>query len=130
MERYFKTNFGKFILFIIYLISSLTYIIRLDYFNAEIENYSFIKIVISVEAQHYLFGAALFLAAGAMYLAFLYKYRWEVNLYDYALITLLILAGITIVLMFLIIYEIQNPILRAFLVVYVIGFVALQTNNS
>ena len=79
------------------------------------------KIITSSTACSYLLEAMFLLALGILYLFFLYKQRWEISEYPSALPVLIILVFLTIILMITIIYAIQNPILRAFLSVFIIG---------
>lgn len=120
----------KLVLFISYSVISTIYLVKLFKLNALITNYTFLEIITLDRSYDYLIGAIGLLALGVLYLFFLYNHRWEIGYYALSLPTLLLLAFLTIVIMCIIIYAIQNPILRAFMITFVIGSSALYAQNK
>lgn len=129
-KNFIQKHAFKLGLFSIYLVVSVIYLIKLFQFNETIINYKFLKIVSLPESWDYLMGATLLLALGLLYLGFLYSNRWEISTDASALLILVLLAILTIIIMILIIYAIQNPVLRAFLLVYIVGHSIIYAQNG
>ena len=101
-------------LFLIYSTISIKYLVSLNNFNKLIINKRFIEIVIYNDGAswRYCIGALVLILIGIVFIYYLFKYRSSLdNLIDIIIIILVIISILAICV--LIIYFIQNPILRA-----------------
>ena len=130
MRSWWENNSIKLVLFLIYEIISVCYLIKLNHLNTELKGKTYLDIAINSSAPLYLLGSIVLLGVGLLYLFFLYRNLWQAAAKDYLLLTVVILAILTIINMILIIYMIQNPILRAILSVYIIGGAAIYAFNN
>lgn len=130
MRSWWENNSIKLVLFLIYEIISVCYLIKLNHLNTELKGKTYLDIAINSSAPLYLLGSIVLLGVGLLYLFFLYRNLWQVAAKDYLLLTVVILAILTIINMIFIIYMIQNPILRAILSVYIIGGAAIYAFNN
>ena len=113
-----------------YLVISFIYSICLVEFNKKIAGWSYFSIVTDSGAIYFLLEAAILLSVGLLYLFYLYRNLWRVGTEPYTLVTLVTFAIITLICMILIIYFIQNPVLRAFFSLYIIGGAAIYAYNN
>ena len=130
MRIWWENNSIKLVLFLIYEIISVCYLIKLNHLNTELKGKIYLDIAINSSAPLYLLGSIVLLGVGLLYLFFLYRNLWQAAAKDYLLLTVVILAILTIINMIFIIYMIQNPILRAILSVYIIGGAAIYAFNN
>lgn len=130
MRSWWENNSIKLVLFLIYEIISVCYLIKLNHLNTELKGKTYLDIAINSSAPLYLLGSIVLLGVGLLYLFFLYRNLWQTAAKDYLLLTVVILAILTIINMIFIIYMIQNPILRAILSVYIIGGAAIYAFNN
>lgn len=130
MRSWWENNSIKLVLFLIYEIISVCYLIKLNHLNTELKGKTYLDIAINSSAPLYLLGSIVLLGVGLLYLFFLYRNLWQAATKDYLLLTVVILAILTIINMIFIIYMIQNPILRALLSVYIIGGAAIYAFNN
>ena len=130
MRSWWENNSIKLVLFLIYEIISVCYLIKLNHLNTELKGKTYLDIAINSSAPLYLLGSIVLLGVGLLYLFFLYRNLWPAAAKDYLLLTVVILAILTIINMIFIIYMIQNPILRAILSVYIIGGAAIYAFNN
>ena len=130
MRSWWENNSIKLVLFLIYEIISVCYLIKLNHLNTELKGKTYLDIAINSSAPLYLLGSIVLLGVGLLYLFFLYRNLWQAATKDYLLLTVVILAILTIINMIFIIYMIQNPILRAILSVYIIGGAAIYAFNN
>ena len=103
---------------------------KLNTLNHTLKNKNFLEIVTIPQVPIYFIEAAILLGGGLLYIYFLYKHLWKASQQIANLITYFVLMLITIVVMILIIYVIQNPILREMFCVYVIGGAALCATDN
>lgn len=130
MRSWWENNSIKLVLFLIYEIISVCYLIKLNHLNTELKGKTYLDSAINSSAPLYLLGSIVLLGVGLLYLFFLYRNLWQAAAKDYLLLTVVILAILTIINMIFIIYMIQNPILRAILSVYIIGGAAIYAFNN
>ena len=130
MRSWWENNSIKLVLFLLYEIISVRYLIKLNHLNTELKGKTYLDIAINSSAPLYLLGSIVLLGVGLLYLFFLYRNLWQAAAKDYLLLTVVILAILTIINMIFIIYMIQNPILRAILSVYIIGGAAIYAFNN
>ncbi len=130
MKAWFENNWIKLTLFTIYSLTSIIYSIKLNILNKELKNMNFLEIVANPQVPAYFIGAAFLLGIGLLYNFFIYKNIWNVSGQIDNLITSIVLMLLTVIIMILIIYLIQNPILRAIFCVYIIGGSVLCATNN
>lgn len=119
-------------IFSVYLVISIYYLITLKNLNERLitDNYSCLQIVTNQVVQNYLIGGVILFIFGLVYIKFLIKHCCRITEDD--LLTIICgLSGVcTLVIMISIFYEIQNPILRAFLSFYLIGHVVIGIHGD
>lgn len=130
MSNWWKHNYGKVLLFIAYSFITGIYSWNLNVLNESINGKKYLDIITKTPAIEYFLYAVILVSLGILYLSFLYRSRWQIAQYAWALSTLVILAVGTLCWIVLIIYLIQNPILRAIFAVYFIAGAALNAFSS
>ena len=90
-------------------------------FNLELKGLTAIEIMLIPQVSVYLLFAFILIAIGVYYLVYLYKSRWQISEGERDFWVLIILGLLTLALMILVIFAIQDPILRAFFIVFVIA---------
>ncbi|MBK1468452.1 hypothetical protein [Parvimonas parva] len=117
---------------IIYSILAVSFLYNLNMFNNELGNMSYFRVMFykNGQAWGYLIRALLFIVLSGWLEFILWKLRkeldidlkWDVFLWFFCIITIFIFSC-------LIIYFIQNPILRAAFITILVGFGVVSANN-
>lgn len=105
----------------IYFIISIVYSINLHNFNQQIKNESYITIVQNSNIISYILGATMLIIMGVINFLYIFKqlFKSYESMWSYLLILFLLIVHI--IFFILIIYLIQNPILRAIFSTFCLG---------
>lgn len=118
---WYLKHLNKLIIFFGYTLITLIYLFKLMKFNLELKGLTAIEIMLIPQVSVYLLFAFILIAIGVYYLVYLYKSRWQISEGERDFWVLIILGLLTLALMILVIFAIQDPILRAFFIVFVIA---------
>lgn len=120
-QPWYLKHLNKLIIFFGYTLITLIYLFKLMKFNLELKGLTAIEIMLIPQVSVYLLFAFILIAIGVYYLVYLYKSRWQISEGERDFWVLIILGLLTLALMILVIFAIQDPILRAFFIVFVIA---------
>lgn len=120
-QPWYLKHLNKLIIFFGYTLITLIYLFKLMKFNVELKGLTAIEIMLIPQVSVYLLFAFILIAIGVYYLVYLYKSRWQISEGERDFWVLIILGFLTLTLMILVIFAIQDPILRAFFIVFVIA---------
>lgn len=120
-QPWYLKHLNKLIIFFGYTLITLIYLFKLMKFNVELKGLTAIEIMLIPQVSVYLLFAFILIAIGVYYLVYLYKSRWQISEGERDFWVLIILGLLTLALMILVIFAIQDPILRAFFIVFVIA---------
>lgn len=120
-QPWYLKHLNKLIIFFGYTLITLIYLFKLMKFNVELKGLTAIEIMLIPQVSVYLLFAFILIAIGVYYLVYLYKSRWQISEGERDFWVLIVLGLLTLALMILVIFAIQDPILRAFFIVFVIA---------
>ena len=120
-QPWYLKHLNKLIIFFGYTLITLIYLFKLMKFNVGLKGLTAIEIMRIPQVSVYLLFAFILIAIGVYYLVYLYKSRWQISEGERDFWVLIILGLLTLALMVLVIFAIQDPILRAFFIVFVIA---------
>ena len=120
-QPWYLRHLNKLIIFFGYTLITLIYLFKLMKFNAGLKGLTAIESMLIPQVSVYLLFAFILIAIGVYYLVYLYKSRWQISEGERDFWVLIILGLLTLALMILVIFAIQDPILRAFFIVFVIA---------
>ena len=120
-QPWYLKHLNKLIIFFGYTLITLIYLFKLMKFNLELKGLTSIEIMLIPQVSVYLLFAFILIAIGVYYLVYLYKSRWQISEGERDFWVLIILGLLTLALIILVIFAIQDPILRAFFIVFVIA---------
>lgn len=120
-QPWYLKHLNKLIIFFSYTLITLIYLFKLMKFNVGLKGLTAIEIMLIPQVSVYLLFAFILIAIGVYYLVYLYKSRWQISEGERDFWVLIILGLLTLALMVLVIFAIQDPILRAFFIVFVIA---------
>ncbi|CAI3313660.1 hypothetical protein CIRMBP1284_01535 [Enterococcus cecorum] len=120
-QPWYLKHLNKLIIFFGYTLITLIYLFKLMKFNVGLKGLTAIEIMLIPQVSVYLLFAFILIAIGVYYLVYLYKSRWQISEGERDFWVLIILGLLTLALMVLVIFAIQDPILRAFFIVFVIA---------
>lgn len=120
-QPWYLKHLNKLIIFFGYTLITLIYLFKLMKFNLGLKGLTAIEIMLIPQVSVYLLFAFILIAIGVYYLVYLYKSRWQISEGERDFWVLIILGLLTLALMVLVIFAIQDPILRAFFIVFVIA---------
>lgn len=120
-QPWYLKHLNKLIIFFAYTLITLIYLFKLMKFNLELKGLTAIEIMLIPQVSVYLLFAFILIAIGVYYLVYLYKSRWQISEGERDFWVLIILGLLTLALIILVIFAIQDPILRAFFIVFVIA---------
>ena len=120
-QPWYLKHLNKLIIFFGYTLITLIYLFKLMKFNLELKGLTAIEIMLIPQVSVYLLFAFILIAIGVYYLVYQYKSRWQNSEGERDFWVIIILGLLTQALIILVIFAIQDPILRAFFIVFVIA---------
>lgn len=115
IKKWIQTSWIELSLFLIYMIITLIYLDGLKKFNQSIRGESYLTILVNPKSSEFLLHAILIAIAGGVLIFIFFTGKVKRNQISHITITEFVLIIFIITLLVFLIYEIQNPILRAFI---------------
>jgi len=128
IKEWFLNNVLQIISFAIYALFTINFLFRLNELNKTLPKNNYLKIVTNPEAQSFFLQTVILVILGVGLIIFFFYNLGDTDISGR--LTRIIFSVVVLFLLIAIIVEIQNPILRAFFTIFVIGGGAFAVYND